>query len=491
MKQQNNMLLAFCILLLSALFLNSCDDYDVKGDNSFYDNITISVVGAEDGILSVNLFNEQQIALKVSNEDVVFDMKAFIYTVEDESFFDLDKSGNIKPIKEGESKVSMVFRANDKVKTDFIVRIWKDPIFVERISVPANLEMKENSTYNLGAVASVVPGNADNPKLAYESLTPNIVTVDENGIITSLTEGKGQIKVSATDGTDVSATVTVNVVAEILVTEFRIPPAINGRTVGVGQTFNLGSQITVLPANADNRQLEYTILSGVSVISIDAEGLITTLSPGTAVIKISTTDGTDITQEIELNVDNNPLVDRAIWGVTTQTATDYGFVVDGSTGKPEDLFDDLGNTFLSLVKPGKSYGSVPSQPTDFIPSFTVDMQSEQTFNYFIWQHRQGNNNNFLRVYGIKMEGSNDGENFTPINGGELIWIPNVGGYVGTATPADSKTYEISIEESSYQYIKVKLAMWSDIYKSDHPDYPGNGATGGSSMQVAEFGVGRK
>ena len=353
MKQKNNILIAFCALFLSSILFNSCDDYDVKGDTSFYDDITISVVGAEDGVLSVNLFNEQQISLNVSNESVVFDMRAFIYTVEDESFFNLDKSGNIKPIKVGESKVSMVFRANDKVKADFIIRIWKDPIFVEKINIPSNIEMKESSTYNIGDAISIVPSNADNPNLVFESLTPDILTVDEKGIVSAQKEGAGQVRISSTDGSDVSVIATINVVAEILVTEIRIPATINGVTIGAGQTFNLGSQITVLPANADNKQLEYTIVSGSNVLGIDEEGLITTLSPGDAKIIISTTDGTDITQEIELTVDGSSLINRAIWGVTTQTATDYGFVPDGSTGAPKDMFDGNGRTFLSLIKPGK------------------------------------------------------------------------------------------------------------------------------------------
>lgn len=485
-----SILINLSLLLLSVSFFSRCTDYNVIGDSSFYDNITVKVVGAEDDTLRVNLFNEQQIALEVSDPNVVFDMRAFLYDVKDTTVVEVDEAGNIKPLALGTSKVSMVFRANPKVTASCIIKIWKDPIPVERIVAP-NVEIKIGKVFDLSERISVVPVNADNPEVVYESLTPAIVSVDEKGILTPIAEGEGQIKISATDGSGVFAICKVIVLAEIKVAEVRIPAGIDGRTVGKGQTVNLGGQIVVLPANADNRQLQYTIVSGEGVLTIDENGLITTVSEGTAVIRISTTDGTSISHEITLNVDGSELIDRLFWGVTTQTDTDYGYVVDGSTGAPQHLFDGVGTTFLSLVKPGKSYGSVPRQSADFIPSFVVDMKSTQTFNYFTWRHRQGNNYNYLRVYAVNLEGSNDGEVFTPINGGEMIWIPNAAGYAGSKSTADNTTYTIDIPESSYRYVRVKLVMWSDIYKGQHPDHPGNGAASGSSMQVSEFGLGKK
>ncbi len=490
MKRKYSILITFCSFLLSALFLTSCDDYDVQGDSSIYDNISVSVVGTVDDTLSINLFNEQQISLEVSDENIVFDMRSFIYHVEDTTVIEVDDAGNVRPLTLGSSEVGMVFRANENVTVNFVIKIWKDPIPVERIVAP-DVEVKVGAAYNLAERVSVVPANADEPEVVYASLTPDIVTVDEEGMVTPVAEGVGQIEISSTDGSEVSTIVTITVLAEILVTDFQIPAGLDGRTIGMGQTLNLGGLITVEPSNADNPQLDYTIMEGEGVLTIDENGLITTASQGTAVIMITTTDGTDISKGITLHVDDNPLIDRRFWGVTTQTATDYGYVVDGSTGAPEHLFDDNGRTFLSLVKPGKSYGSVPGQSSDFIPSFTVDMQSEQTFDYFIWRHREANGWNYLRVFAIEMEGSNDGENFTPVNGGEMLWIPNVGGYVGGVSSNDNTIYEIDLPESSYRYVRVKLVMWSDIYSGGHLDYPGSGAASGSTMQVSEFGVGKR
>jgi hypothetical protein len=182
-------------------------------------------------------------------------------------------------------------------------------------------------------------------------------------------------------------------------------------------------------------------------------------------------------------------LDRANWTVTTLTGTGYTHVPDGTTGLPEHILDDNTATFLSLVKPGKSYSPISSQPAGFMPSFTVDMQIAQTFDYIKWRHRSGNSYKYLRVYGVDIEISNDGTNFTKINT-DIVWIPNVDGYAGASNTADPKTYKIDIPQSTSRYIRVKLIMWSDIYDSLHPDHPGTGPAAGSTMQIAEFGVGK-
>jgi hypothetical protein len=159
------------------------------------------------------------------------------------------------------------------------------------------------------------------------------------------------------------------------------------------------------------------------------------------------------------------------------------------------------------VKPGKSYSpgngaDAVSELADFIPSFTIDLQSAQTFNYIKWNHRNGVNpilgtgSNayiYLRVFGVNIEKSDNGTDFTPVNT-DVIWIPNKGGYVGSTSVTDDSTYTISIAETTSRYIRVKLAVWSDNYKVDggyqHPDFPGDGAASGSSMQIGEFGLGK-
>jgi hypothetical protein len=210
-------------------------------------------------------------------------------------------------------------------------------------------------------------------------------------------------------------------------------------------------------------------------------------------------------------------IDRTNWTVTTQTQdaerNPYGYMWDGGTkdapvtGLPEHMFDGQTGSYLSLVKPGGSYGGI-TPPTDFTPSFIIDMQTAQEFDYIKWNHRygsygsvSGNNYNYLRVYGVVLEGSNDGADFTKIapaapagTDPDIVWIPQAGSYIGGAQAQDDAAHTIPVAKSTYRYIKVNLTVQSKNYGTDegkyqHPDDPGEGSTGGNTMQIAEFGLG--
>ncbi|WP_054957506.1 DUF5057 domain-containing protein [Paenibacillus dakarensis] len=61
-------------------------------------------------------------------------------------------------------------------------------------------------------IPTVLPEDADNKLLTWESLKPNTVSVSGEGIIHGLQEGKAQIKVSATDGSGIYKIVEVEVI---------------------------------------------------------------------------------------------------------------------------------------------------------------------------------------------------------------------------------------------------------------------------------------
>lgn len=216
-------------------------------------------------------------------------------------------------------------------------------------------------------------------------------------------------------------------------------------------------------------------------------------------------------------------LDRTNWTVTTQTkdaaGDPYGYMWDGGskdspvTGLPEHMFDGETGSYLSLVKPGGTYGGV-TPPTDFTPSFIIDLQTAQEFDYIKWSHRNGaytnengtvngNSYNYLRVYGVVLEGSNDGTDFTKIapavSAGadqDIVWVPQKSStrYVGGVSAAEDAPYTIPVVKSTYRYVKVNLAVQSKNYgtgegKYQHPDYQGEGTASGNTMQIAEFGLG--
>ncbi len=235
--------------------------------------------------------------------------------------------------------------------------------------------------------------------------------------------------------------------------------------INLEETLDLNTVVKVVPANASYQDLRFTLAEGSEdYVSLSAAGVVTGRSVGTAQINVSTTDESGVTDVITLKVKGDIILNRTDWTVSTSEkyANGQNYVTDKNTGKPEHILDGKQNTYLSLVKPGKSMSGGYVGTTD--PNFTVDMQKEQTFNYFYWQHRK-QNDGYLQVLSVDIYGSHDNQNFEKINKGTVSITLNL--------------YDIQyfdIPESTYRYVKVQYKSYS---------------SGGSSAQVAEFGLGRK
>ena len=123
---------------------------------------------------------------------------------------------------------------------------------------PNPKKTEETKTYQIQA--TVKPANATFRELSYESLLPDVATVDANGLITAVSEGETTVKVRTKDGSDISKDIVVRVVPSV-----EIPNAVAFITphgdlnlpdmqVGGTQTVNLDW----LPLNATEKSYTLT-----------------------------------------------------------------------------------------------------------------------------------------------------------------------------------------------------------------------------------------
>ncbi len=148
---------------------------------------------------------------------------------------------------------------------------------------PDQLTLAPGSTAILEAVVS--PSNAKDKSLTWTSSDSNVVTVDENGNIKALKEGKATITVTTTDG-GFTATTEVTVSKDIV--------AVTGvsfdRTsidVPYGTTYTLKADIE--PSNATNKNLIWKS-SNTDIVTVN-KGVITAKKVGTATVTVTTSDG--------------------------------------------------------------------------------------------------------------------------------------------------------------------------------------------------------
>lgn len=474
MKLIYNCLSVSIVLLLALLPIVSCSDkYEYDTDYSFYKDVKLKIELLDsNGVLNLKLANgTHQITVGVTPEDKMIDIAAYIYQVSDESIAEVDQKGILKMKAVGETELTVKFRGNQEIATSCKVKITRDPVYVSDVIVPATIQVQEEKTINLQELITVLPGNADNPALLYESMDETIAIVDENGIVTGKCAGITSITVTSVDNPEISKQVQVEVVAEVKVTDIKLNAADKLSTVevGVGQAFNLNKVITVLPENASNKELVYIIAEGEGVVSLNENGVVTTLTAGTAKIKISAADKGGAEKELVLKV-NSTLTwfERALWTVETSAFyedTGLNYIKDGSTGLPGHVIDGKNNTYLSLRKP--EYFKDPNNPNKEL-YFIIDMGAEMQFDQCLYRHRQLNN--LLAAEEISISGSHNGKDFEIIK-------------AGINTTYSASALQITVDLPTvveYRYVKVQTTKWTKT----------NGSSG-TSLQTAEFNVGKK
>jgi len=183
-----------------------------------------------------------------------------------------------------------------------------------------------NEGDSLKLTPTITPDESDNRVLEWKSSNDEVATVDQEGMVKALSQGSAVITVSSTDGSEISATCDITVrklVSDITLNE-------TDATLNEGQTVQLTA--TVSPELADNKSLEWKS-SDEAVATVDQEGLVKAIAQGTAVITVSSTDGSEISATCNITV--RKLVSGITLNETSATLNEGQSVQLTATVSPE------------------------------------------------------------------------------------------------------------------------------------------------------------
>lgn len=166
---------------------------------------------------------------------------------------------------------------------------------------------------------------------------------------------------------------------------------------------------------------------------------------------------------ITTSTPENEILDRTNWTITTSIQGASDAAIGGD--KPDYIIDGSTVTAFSFVKPGRSYGGV-NAPSSYVPSFTIDMQTSASFNFFKYQHRNsGNQEEMLRARKLSFYGKNsEADEFRPIRENIVINYSE-----------NKDVIQVEFPEVSCRYVRVDINEWNE--------------SGGNTVQVAEFDLG--
>ncbi len=147
---------------------------------------------------------------------------------------------------------------------------------------PAHLRLAPGVSAPL--TLTILPADAANKTVTWESADPAIATVDEVGVVTGVAEGNTVITATASDGVHSAQTV---VLVGPRVTGVSIGPAIMSLTIG--STGNMTAEVE--PENAVDQTVVWTS-SAPEIVTVSQTGELTAVGqPGQAIITVVTDDG--------------------------------------------------------------------------------------------------------------------------------------------------------------------------------------------------------
>ena len=219
--------------------------------------------------------------------------KNVTWSSSNESVATIDANGLVTAIAVGEAIITAA--TTDGSNLSATCKVTVVPTLATSITLDkTEYEIAEKSDFQL--VATVLPELATDKGVVWSSSDKWVVSVNENGLVTAYSVGEATITATTTDGSDLSASCKVTVVPTLAesITLDKIE-------ISLEATETATLIVTVLPELTTDKSVEWSS-SNESVATIDANGLVTAIAVGEAIITATTTDGSNLSASCKVTV---------------------------------------------------------------------------------------------------------------------------------------------------------------------------------------------
>ena len=232
------------------------------------------------------------------------------WTSSDETVATVDAQGNVTALAAGKVTITAISTdpaTNGKVKDTASVVVGEAVQKITLNDLGKTLILGKSYTLK----PTLTPAKPLNGKLEWTSSDETVLTVDNKGKITVVGLGSATVTATATDGSDVSASVSFTAIQPVK----KISSASSRIVITKGKTFT--ASVTVEPANATYKTVLWSS-SDPSIASVDEKGVITANAVGRCNIIVTSQDGSNVTKKIPVVVEPVVTVDA-----TTFTRSGY------------------------------------------------------------------------------------------------------------------------------------------------------------------------
>jgi uncharacterized protein YjdB len=219
-------------------------------------------------------------------------------------------------------------------------------VYVSEINVTGAEGASSISTDNgtLQLSAEVLPLNASNKVISWSVINgTGQATINSSGLVTAAANGSVTVRATATDGSAIFGTIILTISNQVIpVSSISITGA-GGASIITTDNGTLQLSASVLPGNATNKNVTWTIANGTGQATISSSGLVTAVTNGTVTATATASDGSGVTGLITITIDNFiiPVTNISVTGADgiTSIATDKGTLQLIATVLPVNVSD--------------------------------------------------------------------------------------------------------------------------------------------------------
>ena len=314
------------------------------------------------------------------------------WTSSDESVATVDETGTVTAVAAGEANVTASVKdANIAASTH--IKVVVTPTGV---AAPESIDLVTNGENTKDLDAKLIPADATDVKLAYESSDESVATVDETGKVTAVANGEctittyvvadakdadaselSAVAVEAADSEETDDSVATmpedlaamdsafGVVPEDLKAETKVTVTTNVESVTLDKTegvLTVGNTVTVTatvtPDTATNASVTWTS-SNKAIATVDSEGKITAVAPGTATITATSDSNPDASAAYAVTVQAK----KVVTSTSTKTSSKSN---SGNTGRSSN--SGAAAAAPSNPAPAPVPDPEPVQPSEPVPA---------------------------------------------------------------------------------------------------------------------------
>ncbi len=318
-----------------------------------------------------------------------------VATATPEGCFTVDAAtGEVTGVSEGTGTVVVTAADGGGATASCEVTVEKGAIPVSSITItPATNVIKQNSTFQYSA--TVLPSDADDKSVVWsiENASPaGCATISADGNLSAVSIGTATVVATAADGSGVRAESALEVIDDkVILTDITIPTSMK-LVAGGTANFSVG----FVPADATNTELTFELVDVTPAACVtfdEATMVVSGVAEGTATLRVTTTDGSNISKDCAISVsDGSSSVGYVIGDLYPNASAPVGVVYFVEKGGEHGLVVALNEVPSSAWSTGYSASTANSLVNGLDNTNVIVSTSgwESTFPFFKWVHDELN-----------------------------------------------------------------------------------------------------